>query len=129
MKKLLLLLLVAQYSFAAECDLGDFSIKQANLNNENKNTKLALIDNSVFSRKWLSKNAHYLISEKIPVLVKDISRSEIILLNKKYEGLLAGQVPKPITMLDLLCKQIGIDKYPAVVENGVIWQENPNIKR
>ncbi len=127
MKKILLVITIMQLSLAYSCNPGEFTIKKAKQGNEE--TQLALIDNSSFSQKWLNKNANYLIANKIPVLVKNIERNELLAMNKKYQGLLAGQVPKPTKMLSVLCKQVGIDNYPAVVEKGIIWQVNPHQER
>ncbi len=127
MKKLLLLLTLPVSSIFA-CELGEFTAKKSNQYEDSDETKLALIDNSQFSKNWLAQNADYLITNQVPVLVKNISNNDLLQLNKKYKGLLAGKVPEPVKMLNTLCQQIGIEKYPAVVDKGVIWQVNPERK-
>lgn len=127
MKKLLIIVSVLFANASLALELGTFQFIPAKKGNEG--TRIAFIDNSTVSQNWLNKNAHYLIAKKIPVLVLNTSQDAVTKLNKTYSGLLAGVVPKPQNLINKLAEQIGIEKYPAVVENGVIWQENPNIKR
>ncbi len=127
MKKLLIILSVLLSHTVLALELGTFQSTPAKAGNEQ--TRIAFIDNSSLSHNWLNQNANYLIANKIPVLVLNTTQDKVTKLNKKYKGLLAGIVPEPQSLIHKLANQIGIDKYPAVVEDGVIWQENPNIKR
>ncbi len=127
MKKMLLMSIsILAFKASLAFELGTFQSIPAKTGNEE--TQIAFIDSSTLSQNWLNKNANYLIANKIPVLVLNTEQEKVTKLNKKYKGLLAGIVPKPQSLIYKLAEQIGIDKYPAVVENGVIWQENPNQK-
>ncbi len=124
MKKILIIISVLFANTVLALELGTFQAIPVKKGNEG--TTIALIDNSSFSQNWLNKNADYLITKKIPVLVLNTEQKKVTKLNKKYKGLLAGVAPKPQNLIYKLANQMGVIKYPAVVEKGIIWQVNPH---
>lgn len=123
MRKTLLLSLVFCKTILA-FEIGSFDSYKANTGYEE--TTLAVIDNSDFSKEWLEKNATYLTANKIPLLVINATQEETNNLNSSYNGLLAGVVPEPVEFMKYLMSQMGVKYYPAVIENGQIWQSKSN---
>lgn len=119
MKKLILISsLICNVSLAFE--LGKFETYTV----KDKNTVLAIIDVSDYSLNWLDINADYLVKKRIPVMVKNASKEQVVTLNRKHKGLLSGNVPEPVVFLNAMMKQMGVKYYPVVIENGKVWQVN-----
>lgn len=122
-KHLLLSLLLLSALTTRAAKLGQFETYAAPV--DQAETKIAFIDQSETSLKWLTINSQYLVKNKIPVLLISGSESDAKMLHQHFNGLLVGIAPKPAIYLDLLFEQLTIKKYPAVVENGMIWQVKP----
>lgn len=114
------LLLATQSLFAAE--IGEFSHHKA----KTPGTTLGVMDLSDYSLKWLNQNRDYLVKNKVLVLVLDASEIEVNQLIDRT-GVLAGTVPEPTHLVDKLFETLGLMYYPAVIEDTIIWQVNPNL--
>ena len=70
-------------------------------------TRLAVLDASPQSQQWLRANA-----------------DEAAALMQQYQGsgLLIGAAPEPPELLDAVLHRLGVEQYPAVIEDGVVWQ-------
>ena len=87
-------------------------------------TRLAVVDASASSRQWLRSNADYLRAQQIPVMVVHSAAPEVQTLLAEYQGsgLLLGAAPEPPELLDAMLQRMGVEFYPAVIEDGVVWQ-------
>ena len=87
-------------------------------------TRLAVIDASPQSQQWLRANADYLAAQKIPVMILHSGPREAAALMQQYQGsgLLIGAAPEPPELLDAVLHRLGVEQYPAVIEDGVVWQ-------
>ena len=87
-------------------------------------TRLAVLDASPQSRQWLRSNADYLLAQQIPVMVVHSAATEVQSLLTEYQGsgLLLGAAPEPPELLDAMLQRMGVDFYPAVIEDSVVWQ-------
>ena len=87
-------------------------------------TRLAVLDASPQSRQWLRSNVDYLLAQQIPVMVVHSAATEVQSLLTEYQssGLLLGAAPEPPELLDAMLQRMGVDFYPAVIEDGVVWQ-------
>ncbi|WP_314911887.1 DUF2859 domain-containing protein [Cardiobacterium hominis] len=87
-------------------------------------TRLAVVDASASSRQWLRGNADYLLAQQIPVMVVHSAAPEVQTLLAEYQGsgLLIGAAPEPPELLDAVLHRLGVEQYPAVIEDGVVWQ-------
>ncbi len=117
---LIALTLICSAALSAEAELGQFKSYQAPI--EQAETRIAFIDMSEFSLKWLATNQQYLINQKIPVMIINGTEQDAKKLGQQYNGLLVGPAPQPDLYLNLFLQQLTVSKYPAVVESGVIWQ-------
>ena len=63
-------------------------------------------------------------SPQIPVMVVHSAATEVQSLLTEYQGsgLLLGAAPEPPELLDAMLQRMGVDFYPAVIEDGVVWQ-------
>jgi len=87
-------------------------------------TRLAVLDASPQSQQWLRANADYLASQQIPVMIVHSGPREAAALMQQYQGsgLLIGAAPEPPELLDAVLHRLGVEQYPAVIEDGVVWQ-------
>ena len=87
-------------------------------------TRLTVVDASASSRQWLRGNADYLLAQQIPVMVVHSAAPEVQTLLAEYQGsgLLIGAAPEPPELLDAVLHRLGVEQYPAVIEDGVVWQ-------
>ena len=87
-------------------------------------TRLAVIDASPQSQQWLRTNADYLLAQQIPVMIVHSGPREAAALMQQYQGsgLLIGAAPEPPELLDAVLHRLGVEQYPAVIEDGVVWQ-------
>lgn len=87
-------------------------------------TRLAVVDASASSRQWLRGNADYLRAQQIPVMVVHSAAPEVQTLLAEYQGsgLLLGAAPEPPELLDAVLHRLGVELYPAVIEDGMVWQ-------
>ena len=87
-------------------------------------TRLAVIDASPQSQQWLRANADYLAAQQIPVMIVHSGPREAAALMQQYQGsgLLIGAAPEPPELLDAVLHRLGVEQYPAVIEDGVVWQ-------
>ena len=87
-------------------------------------TRLAVLDASPQSRQWLRSNADYLLAQQIPVMIVHSGPREAAALMQQYQGsgLLIGAAPEPPELLDAVLHRLGVEQYPAVIEDGVVWQ-------
>ena len=87
-------------------------------------TRLAVIDASPQSQQWLRTNADYLAAQQIPVMIVHSGSREAAALMQQYQGggLLLGVAPEPPELLDAVLHRLGVEQYPAVIEDGVVWQ-------
>ena len=90
----------------------------------NAGLRLAFIDGSEASRRWLDKYAGYLAGKKIPVMVLGGTQDELEQHFRGYvqQGLMIGVAPEPRVLLDGMLQRLGITTIPAVVEGRVVWQ-------
>lgn len=90
----------------------------------NDGLRLAFIDSSATSRRWLDKYAGYLAKKKIPVMVLGGTQDELEQHFRGYvqQGLMIGVAPEPRVLLDGMLQRLGITTIPAVVEGRVVWQ-------
>lgn len=88
-------------------------------------TRLAVIDASPQSQQWLRTNADYLLAQQIPVMIVHSGSREAAALMQQYQGggLLLGVAPEPPELLDAVLHRLGVEQYPAVIEDGMVWQE------
>lgn len=87
-------------------------------------TRLAVIDASPQSQQWLRTNADYLLAQQIPVMIVHSGSREAAALMQQYQGggLLLGVAPEPPELLDAVLHRLGVEQYPAVIEDGMVWQ-------
>lgn len=87
-------------------------------------TRLAIIDASAQSQQWLRSNADYLLAQQIPVMVLHATPADSAALLAQYQGsgLLLGAAPEPPELMDAMLQRLGVNLYPAVIEDGVVWQ-------
>lgn len=87
-------------------------------------TRLAVLDASPQSRQWLRDNAAYLTAQQIPVMVLHSSPADSATLLADYQGsgLLLGVAPEPPELMDAVLQRLGVELYPAVIEDGMVWQ-------
>ena len=87
-------------------------------------TRLAVLDASPQSRQWLRDNAAYLTAQQIPVMVLHSSpaASAALLADYQGSGLLLGVAPEPPELMDAVLQRLGVEFYPAVIEDGMVWQ-------
>ena len=87
-------------------------------------TRLAVLDASPQSRQWLRDNADYLTAQQIPVMVLHSSPADSAALLADYQGsgLLLGVAPEPPELMDAVLQRLGVELYPAVIEDGMVWQ-------
>lgn len=87
-------------------------------------TRLAVLDASPQSRQWLRDNAAYLTAQQIPVMVLHSSPADSAALLADYQGsgLLLGVAPEPPELMDAVLQRLGVELYPAVIEDGMVWQ-------
>ena len=87
-------------------------------------TRLAVLDASPQSQQWLRANADYLAAQQIPVMIVHSGPREAAALMQQYQGsgLLIGAAPEPPELLDAVLHRLGVEQYPAVIEDGVVWQ-------
>ena len=87
-------------------------------------TRLAVLDASPQSRQWLRDNAAYLTAQQIPVMVLHSSPADSAALLADYQGsgLLLGVAPEPPELMDAVLQRLGVEFYPAVIEDGMVWQ-------
>ena len=87
-------------------------------------TRLAVLDASPQSRQWLRDNAAYLTAQQIPVMVLHSSPADSAALLADYQGsgLLLGVAPEPPDLMDAVLQRLGVELYPAVIEDGMVWQ-------
>ena len=87
-------------------------------------TRLAVLDASPQSRQWLRDNAAYLTAQQIPVMVLHSSPADsaALLANYQGSGLLLGVAPEPPELMDAVLQRLGVELYPAVIEDGMVWQ-------
>ena len=83
-------------------------------------TRLAVLDASPQSRQWLRDNAAYLTAQQIPVMVLHSSPADSAALLADYQGsgLLLGVAPEPPELMDAVLQRLGVELYPAVIEDG-----------
>ena len=87
-------------------------------------TRLAVLDASPQSQQWLRTNADYLLAQQIPVMIVHSGSREAAALMQQYQGsgLLLGVAPEPPELLDAVLHRLGVEQYPAVIEDGMVWQ-------
>ncbi|MFC0036593.1 hypothetical protein [Cardiobacterium valvarum] len=90
----------------------------------NAGLRLAFIDSSAASRRWLDKYTDYLVKKRIPVMVLEGTQSDLEQHFRGYaqKGLMVGIGPEPRIFLDGMLQRLGITTIPAVVEGPVVWQ-------
>ena len=90
----------------------------------NAGLRLAFIDSSAASRRWLDKYSDYLVKKRIPVMVLEGTQSDLEQHFRGYaqKGLMVGIGPEPRIFLDGMLQRLGITTIPAVVEGPVVWQ-------
>ena len=90
----------------------------------NAGLRLAFIDSSAASRRWLDKYSDYLVKQRIPVMVLEGTQSDLEQHFRGYaqKGLMVGIGPEPRIFLDGMLQRLGITTIPAVVEGPVVWQ-------
>ena len=90
----------------------------------NAGLRLAFIDSSAASRRWLDKYTDYLVKQRIPVMVLEGTQSDLEQHFRGYaqKGLMVGLGPEPRIFLDGMLQRLGITTIPAVVEGPVVWQ-------
>lgn len=90
----------------------------------NAGLRLAFIDSSAASRRWLDKYTDYLVKQRIPVMVLEGTQSDLEQHFRGYaqKGLMVGIGPEPRIFLDGMLQRLGITTIPAVVEGPVVWQ-------
>lgn len=111
------LLIWQQLSMAAE--LGQFDAYSIN----DTTTRLAIIDDTEFSRQWLAQYQAYLIEMEIPVMILNSQQEIVNHLTDEYQGLILALAPEPAELLPVLFDALGIVYYPAVIEDGLVWQQ------
>lgn len=123
-KKILITLSISLSTVINAATLAEFSHHPA----KNPGNLIAVIDLSPFSLKWLALNKDFLITKAVPVVVLTATNAQAYKLIEQYPGLVAGAVPPPKELMAQFFEHVGIDKYPAVAEGHIIWQQRPNPK-
>lgn len=87
-------------------------------------TRLAVLDASPQSQQWLRVNADYLAAQQIPVMIVHSGPREAAALMQRYQGsgVLVGIAPEPPELMEAVLHRLGVELYPAVIEDGVVWQ-------